>query len=76
MFSHCLGALCDYHHLGATFSCCCCLGTVFGCRCHGATFVCRRHDMIFIYVRMIQMSKVYQINDNKSNQWLSIYCIT
>ena len=40
-------------------------GLAYGCRCFSATFVCRCHDARIIYVRAIQMSKVYPIKDNK-----------
>ena len=51
--------------------------------CLSTTFVCHRHDATFICGRMIQMIKVYPINDKILNQWssndfdsmfLSIYC--
>ena len=38
------------------------------------TFVFHRYGMTSICIRVIQTSKVYLISDNKSNQWLSIYC--
>ena len=41
----------------------------------GTTFVFRHYNVAFICVMMIQMSKTYMINDNKSNQWSSICCI-
>ena len=35
-------------------------------------FVCRRYGATFIYVKAIQMIKIYLINDKKSNKWSSI----
>ena len=35
-------------------------------------FVCHRRGIMFICVKAIQMSKVYHIIDNKSNQLLLI----
>ena len=55
--------LCFNHCLGAACDCRRCLSVAFDCRVHGATFIC---------VKAIQTSKIYQISDKKSNQWLSI----
>ena len=49
---------------------------IYDCRCLGIVFVCCRHSVVFICLRMIWTSKIYLISDNKSNQWLSICCIT
>ena len=47
-------------------------GEACGCRRLGAAFIYSRHGVAFICARTIQTSKVYLINDNKSNQWSSI----
>ena len=46
------------------------------CCLRGALFVCHHYGVTFICLKAIQMSKIYPINDNKSNQWSSIYCKT
>ena len=48
-------------------------GMTYGYYRLGAAFVCRHRYAEFIGVRAILSSKVYPINDNKLNQWLSIY---
>ena len=53
-----------------------CLSVAYDYHSFGMIFICRRHGTIFIYVRVIQMNKVYMINDNKSNKRSSIYYIT
>ena len=62
-FSHCLGATYNY----------CRLGTVCSCRCRDMVCSYRSCDTAFICVRVIQTSKIYRINDKKSNQW-SLIC--
>ena len=47
---------------------CCRLGTTYGYRRLSTTLVCCRPNAIFVYVRVIQTSKIYPINNNKSNQ--------
>ena len=47
---------------------------MFVCCRLGTTFVCRLFGAVFVYVREIQKSNVYPINDKKLNQWSSIYC--
>ena len=47
-----------------------------GCSYLGATFVYHRFDVAFICSITIKTSKIYSINDKKSNQWLSICCRT
>ena len=49
------------------------LGVACGCHRLGVVFVCRHRGAVFICVKAIQTSKVYIINDKKSNQWSSIY---
>ena len=63
-FSYCLIAVCRYH----------CLGAVCDYHLLGAMFIYHHFGTSFICVRVIQMSKLYPINNKKSNQWLSIYC--
>ena len=40
---------------------------VFVCYRFGVVFVCCHDDVTFIYVMTIQTSKIYLINNNKSN---------
>ena len=42
------------------------------CRHLDAMFVCHRCCAVFICVMVSQSSKVYLMNDNISNQWMSI----
>ena len=44
------------------------LSAAFVCHCLGTVFIYRRDGTTFICVRAIQTSKIYLINDNKSNQ--------
>ena len=48
----------------------------FDCCRFSVTFVCCLRDTIFIYMMTIQTSKVYVINDDKSNKYSLIYCNT
>ena len=43
------------------------LDTTCGCHCLDASFVDRCYDATFIYVRVIQTSKVYSISYKKLN---------
>ena len=54
-FSHCFDVMCGYSYFGATYD----------YYCHGAGFVCCHCGAVFIYVRVIQKSKIYLIREKK-----------
>ena len=64
----------DSGHFGAMTYGYCRFGAACGCRRLGVMCGCHCLGVAFISMRVIQMRKIYLINDRKSNQWSSICC--